>query len=153
MKSGPTSSAVTAVKATDLGEGINKEVKYSCRKITVTVSQIFHMDERKNNYKKFTQYEILDHARDGRDLTDTSAVVIIVTDLIDHIPKSATDSHVASLPEASPKGTEDSLEGTLVALFNVKDQGSASNGESTCSSYPLFRSRKSYNQFDAGHRG
>ncbi|KAL8194396.1 UNVERIFIED_CONTAM: hypothetical protein K2H54_016653 [Gekko kuhli] len=127
MEDGPTSSPVIAVKATDLGEGINEEVKYSLRKITVTVSQIFHMDSttreitliRSLDYKKSTLYEIQVQAQDGNDLTDTSEVVIIVTDLNDHIPKLVTDSHIASLPEDS-KGNQRLSKGNSGSPFQCE---------------------------------
>ncbi|XP_066479056.1 protocadherin gamma-A12-like [Tiliqua scincoides] len=150
MEDAPIGSHVLTVQATDLDEGINKEVKYSFRKITGKASQIFHLDSTTGeitlagslDYEKSTQYEIEVQAQDGGDLFDTSKVVIGVTDVNDHAPELAVTSLIASLPEDSPKGT-------VVALLHVQDQDSGNNGETACSvprNLP-FRLKKSYNNY------
>ncbi|XP_015266626.1 PREDICTED: protocadherin gamma-A12-like [Gekko japonicus] len=127
-------STVVTLKATDLDEGINKELKYSLMKITAKASQIFHLDSNTGeiilagnlDYEDSTQYEMEAQVHDGGELFDKSKVVIFVTDVNDNAPEVIITSVINSVPENSPPGT-------AIALLNVRDQDSSNNAEVVCS--------------------
>nr|XP_056718409.1 protocadherin gamma-A12-like isoform X3 [Euleptes europaea] len=127
-------TTVVTLKATDLDEGINKELKYSFIKITAKASQIFRLDSNKGeiilarnlDYEDCTQYEMEAQVHDGGELFDKSKVVIFVTDVNDNAPEVIITSVINSVPENSPPGT-------AIALLNVQDQDSNKNAEVVCS--------------------
>ncbi|XP_054840749.1 protocadherin gamma-A9-like [Eublepharis macularius] len=147
-----TSIGTTAVtlKATDLDEGINKELKYSFIKITAKASQIFHLDSNTGeitlaenlDYEDSTRYEMEAQVHDGGELFDQSKVIIFVTDVNDNAPELMITSIINSVPENSPPGT-------AIALLKVQDQDSAKNAEVMCSvpsNFP-FQLMKSYGSY------
>ncbi|XP_037763065.1 protocadherin gamma-A10 isoform X15 [Chelonia mydas] len=130
----PKGSTVVSVKATDLDEGVNKELKYSFRTIVEKGSQIFHLDSRTGevtvvgnlDFEESALYEIEVQAHDGGGLFDRSKILIVVSDVNDNAPELTITSLVNSIPEDSPAGT-------VIALLNVQDLDSGENGEVTCS--------------------
>ncbi|XP_043346663.1 protocadherin gamma-A10-like isoform X13 [Dermochelys coriacea] len=130
----PEGSPVVIVKATDLDEGVNKEVKYSFQKITDKASQMFHLDPitgeitvvGKLDFEEVALYETEVQAHDGGGLFDKSKIVIVVSDVNDNAPEIALRSLINSISEDSPPGT-------VIALLNVQDPDSGENGEVTCS--------------------
>ncbi|CAM5170915.1 unnamed protein product [Natator depressus] len=130
----PKGSTVVSVKATDLDEGVNKELKYSFRTIVEKGSQIFHLDSRTGevtvvgnlDFEESTLYEIEVQAHDGGGLFDRSKILIVVSDVNDNAPELTITSLVNSIPEDSPAGT-------VIALLNVQDLDSGENGEVMCS--------------------
>ncbi|XP_065264914.1 protocadherin gamma-A4-like isoform X1 [Emys orbicularis] len=130
----PEGSTVVTVKATDLDEGVNKEVKYSFQKITDKASKKLQLDSNTGDvtivgnldFEEAALYEIEVQAHDGGGLFDRSKIVIVVSDVNDNAPEIALRSLISSIPEDSPPGT-------VIALLNVQDLDSAENGEVTCS--------------------
>ncbi|XP_074924119.1 protocadherin gamma-A12-like isoform X9 [Chelonoidis abingdonii] len=130
----PEGSMVVTVKATDLDEGVNKEVKYSFQKITDKAPQMFHLDPKtgeitvvgKLDFEEAALYEAEVQAHDVGGLFDKSKIVILVSDVNDNAPEIALRSFISSIPEDSPPGT-------VIALLNVQDADSGDNGEVTCS--------------------
>ncbi|KAM7162923.1 LOW QUALITY PROTEIN: uncharacterized protein RBU57_009885 [Macrochelys suwanniensis] len=130
----PEGSTVVTVKATDLDEGVNKEVKYSFQKITDKVPQMFHLDPKtgeitlvgKLDFEEAALYETEVQAHDMGGLFDKSKIVIVVSDMNDNAPEIALRSLISSIPEDSPPGT-------VIALLHVQDPDSGENGEVTCS--------------------
>ncbi|XP_067323812.1 protocadherin gamma-A6-like isoform X1 [Anolis sagrei] len=130
----PQWSTVATVKATDLDEGLNGEVKYSYKKITKKGSKMFLLNSTTGvltlaenlDYEQATSYEFEVKAEDGGGLSDWSKVVIIVVDINDNAPQLSVNFLINTIPENSPSGT-------VVALLNVQDQDSGLNGEVTCS--------------------
>ncbi|XP_061463306.1 protocadherin gamma-A4-like [Rhineura floridana] len=125
---------VVIVKATDLDEGINREVTYSFKKISDTASQNFYLNPEtgeiilvgKLDYEESTLYEIEIQGTDGGGLFNISKAVIFVSDVNDNIPEIAVRSLTHSVPEDSPTGT-------AIALLNVHDEDSGENGKVICS--------------------
>ncbi|XP_053893220.1 protocadherin gamma-A4-like [Malaclemys terrapin pileata] len=130
----PKGSTVVTVKATDLDEGVNKEVKYSFQKITDKASKKLQLDSNTGvvtivgnlDFEEAALYEIEVQAHDGGGLFDKSKIVIVLSDVNDNAPEIALRSLISSIPEDSPPGT-------VIALLNVQDLDSAGNGEVTCS--------------------
>uniref|UniRef100_K7FAW0 Cadherin domain-containing protein n=1 Tax=Pelodiscus sinensis TaxID=13735 RepID=K7FAW0_PELSI len=129
----PAGSTILTVKATDLDEGVNKEIKYSFRKITDKASQIFRLDAKTGditamgnvNFEESALYEIEVQAQDGGGRFDKSKVVIEVSDVNDNAPEIAVRSLFSLV-------AEDSVPGTVIALIKVRDPDSGKNGEVTC---------------------
>uniref|UniRef100_A0A670IKD8 Cadherin domain-containing protein n=1 Tax=Podarcis muralis TaxID=64176 RepID=A0A670IKD8_PODMU len=130
----PTGYTVVTVKATDLDEGINREITYSFRKISDTASRNFHINSEtgeiilvgKLDYEESTLYEVEIQAIDGGGLFNISKAVIFVSDVNDNAPEIAVRSLANSVPE-------DSQAGTAIALINVHDDDSGENGKVICS--------------------
>ncbi|XP_066478945.1 protocadherin gamma-A6-like isoform X4 [Tiliqua scincoides] len=126
-------STVAAVRAFDLDEGINGDIKYSFNKITKD-SQMFLLNSTTGeiilrqslDYEDKTTYEFEVQAKDGGGLNDRSKVVIFVIDVNDNAPELAVTFVTNSIPESSPTGT-------VIAILNVQDRDSGINGEVTCS--------------------
>ncbi|XP_041345610.1 uncharacterized protein LOC121365470 [Pyrgilauda ruficollis] len=146
----PVGSVLVTVTATDADEGLNGQVTYSFKKITERASKIFHLDSemgaitlfRNLDFEEGNYYELDVQARDGGGLFDTAKVAITVTDINDNAPKISVRS---TLNEIS----EDSSSGTVVALLQVHDLDSGSNGEVSCSidgDVP-FRLEKSFEDY------
>uniref|UniRef100_A0A8D0HGF6 Cadherin domain-containing protein n=1 Tax=Sphenodon punctatus TaxID=8508 RepID=A0A8D0HGF6_SPHPU len=146
----PKGSIVVITKATDLDEGIHKEIKYSFQKFKEKAFQIFHLDPKTGeltlmenlDYEQSQRYEFEVQAHDGGGLFGRAKVVIAVTDVNDNAPEIVVRSLVSSVPENSPPGT-------VIALLNVHDQDSGENGEVTCSipsSLP-FQLKKSFENY------
>nr|XP_032628438.1 protocadherin gamma-B5-like [Chelonoidis abingdonii] len=89
---GEKGSRVVTVKATDLNEGVNKEIKYSFRKITEKVLKIFHLDSKKGgitfvgnlNFEEFALHEIEVQGHDKGGHFERSKVVVVVSDVNDN---------------------------------------------------------------------
>ncbi|KAH0618112.1 hypothetical protein JD844_017098 [Phrynosoma platyrhinos] len=130
----PRWSTIATVKATDLDEGINAEIKYSFQKITKKISQIFHLNLTTGeitlvgslDYEESSLYEFEVQATDGGGLSDRTKVVVFVADLNDNAPELTMTFAISSVSENSPTGT-------IVAILNVQDRDSGVNGQVTCS--------------------
>ncbi|XP_050819095.1 protocadherin gamma-A10-like [Gopherus flavomarginatus] len=146
----PEGSTVVTVKATDLDEGVNKEVKYSFQKITDKASKKLQLNSntgdvtivRNLDFEEAALYEIEVQAHDGGGLFDRSKIVIVVSDVNDNAPELTITSLLNSVPEDSPPGT-------VIALLNVQDLDSGENGKVTCSvaSNLPFQLRKSLDNY------
>uniref|UniRef100_A0A8C4YJI0 Cadherin domain-containing protein n=1 Tax=Gopherus evgoodei TaxID=1825980 RepID=A0A8C4YJI0_9SAUR len=146
----PKGSTVVTVKATDLDEGVNKEVKYSFQKITDKASKKLQLNSntgdvtivRNLDFEEAALYEIEVQAHDGGGLFDRSKIVIVVSDVNDNAPELTITSLLNSVPEDSPPGT-------VIALLNVQDLDSGENGKVTCSvaSNLPFQLRKSLDNY------
>ncbi|XP_053101016.1 protocadherin gamma-A8-like [Hemicordylus capensis] len=146
----PKGSTVCIVRATDLDEGINGEVKYSFRKNTKKDSQMFFLNSTSGtitlmgnlDFEVSSSYEFEVQAEDIGGLFDRAKVEIIVTDLNDNAPELTVTFLTNSIYENSPGGT-------VIAILNAEDQDSGINGEITCSvprNVP-FTLKKSLNNF------
>ncbi|XP_020654857.3 protocadherin gamma-A4-like isoform X13 [Pogona vitticeps] len=146
----PMGSIVATLKATDLDEGTNKDVKYTFRKASPKVTQMFHLDANTGeigllgnlDYEDSAFYEIEVQVQDGGGLLDRSTLMISVTDVNDNAPELEITSLVHSIPENSSPAT-------AIALINVQDRDSGENAEVTCSipSHLPFQLTKSYGNY------
>ncbi|XP_060110216.1 protocadherin gamma-A8-like [Heteronotia binoei] len=150
MENIPKESTVVTVKAVDLDEGINGEIKYFFHKITNKIFQTFLLNSTTGeitlggnlDYEDSSLYEFEVQAKDGGGLSDRSKVVIFVMDLNDHAPELEVSYLTNDILEDSPVGT-------VVAILNVQDSDSGSNGEVTCSIDPdlPFQLKRSMDNF------
>ncbi|XP_077166912.1 protocadherin gamma-A10-like [Paroedura picta] len=146
----PKGTTVATIRATDVDEGINGEIKYSFKKITEKDSKTFLLNSTTGiltllgnlDYEESSLYDFEVNAEDGGGLSDWSQVVIAVRDLNDNAPELAINFLINTLPENSPVGT-------VIALLNVQDRDSGVNGEVTCSvpSNLPFQLKKSVDHF------
>ncbi|XP_064017502.1 protocadherin gamma-A10-like [Pogoniulus pusillus] len=143
-------STLVVVTATDRDEGINGHVKYSFHKISDKASELFHLDEdtgeislkKEIDFEEISIHELEIQAHDGGELSDTTKVVITVTDVNDNTPELTVTSQLREISEDSPPGT-------VVALLHVQDGDSGANGQVRCSldagvPFRLQSSRGSY---------
>ncbi|XP_066480607.1 protocadherin gamma-A6-like [Tiliqua scincoides] len=130
----PEGSTVTTVKATDLDEGLNGEIKYSFEKITEKDTKLFLLNSTtgtitlmgKLDYEESSSYEFEVKAEDGGGLSDLTKVIVSIIDLNDNAPELTVTLFINTILENSPTRT-------VIALLNVLDQDSGINGEVTCS--------------------
>ncbi|XP_036431596.1 protocadherin gamma-A10-like [Colossoma macropomum] len=131
----PKNSIVVTVSATDKDQGANGEVTYSFSQSTgIEAIGLFSIDsytgEMKVNspldYEKSKQYELNVEARDKWGLTDTSKVLVEITDVNDNAPVISVISFSNPIPE-------DSAPETVIAMLNIKDIDSGKNGQIKCS--------------------
>nr|XP_046262611.1 protocadherin gamma-A11-like [Scatophagus argus] len=126
-------TVILTVSATDNDKGANEEVVYSFSQHTDGASSLFHMDPHTGemtvigvlDYEKAKHYEIDIKATDKGGLTDTSKILIEVTDLNDNAP-------VISVISLSNPIAEDSAPDTVIAMLNIKDVDSGKNGHVRC---------------------
>ncbi|XP_015266648.1 PREDICTED: protocadherin gamma-A6-like [Gekko japonicus] len=146
----PKGSTIVTVRATDLDEGIYGEIKYSFQTPVIRNSQTFLLNSTTGeitlagnlDYEDSSLYEFEVQAKDGGGLSDKSKVVIFIMDLNDHAPELEVTYLTSDILENSPIGT-------VVAILNVQDSDSGSNGEITCSIDPSlpFQLKKSMDNF------
>ncbi|XP_065410891.1 protocadherin alpha-8 isoform X10 [Chrysemys picta bellii] len=128
------------LNATDLDEGINKDVFYSFNnRMSTKIKDIFSLDintgeirvKGNMDFESQNIYEIQVEAIDKghAPLVGHSKVLVEVLDVNDNIPKLAVTSLSLPVPE-------DAAPGTVVALISVSDRDSGVNGKVTCSIPP-----------------
>ncbi|XP_062250316.1 protocadherin gamma-A11-like [Platichthys flesus] len=126
-------TVILKVSATDADKGSNGELVYSFSQNSDVTSSKFNMDSHTGeitvggelNYEKVKHFEIDVGATDKGGLTDTSKVLIEVTDVNDNAP-------VISIISLSNPIPEDSAPDTVIAMLNIKDLDSGKNGQVKC---------------------
>ncbi|XP_036933377.1 protocadherin gamma-A11-like isoform X14 [Acanthopagrus latus] len=126
-------TVILTVSATDNDKGGNEEIMYSFSQHTDSASSLFNIDPHSGemtvigvlDYEKAKHYEIDIEAIDKGGLTDTSKVLIEVTDQNDNAP-------VISIISLSNPIPEDSAPDTVIAMLNIKDLDSGKNGQVKC---------------------
>ncbi|XP_040030874.2 protocadherin gamma-A12 isoform X33 [Gasterosteus aculeatus] len=128
-----TGTVILTVSANDKDEGGNEKIVYSFSQHTDSALSLFNMDPQTGeitvvgqlDYEKVKHYEINIEAMDKGGLTDTSKVLIEVTDINDNVP-------VISIISLSNPIPEDSAPDTVIAMLNIKDADSDKNGQVKC---------------------
>nr|XP_056718903.1 protocadherin gamma-A6-like [Euleptes europaea] len=148
----PKGSTICRIRAVDLDEGINGELKYFFKKATKNDSQMFLLNSTTGmitvmgdiDFEVLSFYEFEVHAEDFGGLSDRAKVEITVTDLNDNAPELAVSFHSNTINENSPTGT-------VIAILNVEDRDSGINGEVTCliSQILPFQLKKSIDNFNS----
>nr|XP_056722708.1 protocadherin gamma-A8-like [Euleptes europaea] len=146
----PKGSTICTVRAVDLDEGINGELKYSFKKVTKRDSQMFLLNSTTGtitvmgdiDFEACSFYEFEVHAEDYGGLFNRAKVEITVKDLNDNAPELTVTFLTSSVKENSPSGT-------VIAILNVEDRDSGINGEVTCliSQILPFQLKKSTDNF------
>uniref|UniRef100_A0A672YHI3 Cadherin domain-containing protein n=1 Tax=Sphaeramia orbicularis TaxID=375764 RepID=A0A672YHI3_9TELE len=133
MENSPKDTYVTTVNATDLDFGSNSIVAYYFSDLSSGFADIFQIDGSTGvisirgliDYEKEKKYELRVEARDQGGLTDSSKVIIEVTDINDNAPIINVMSFTSPVSEDSPPGT-------TIGILNVKDLDSGDNGQVSC---------------------
>ncbi|KAM9795698.1 protocadherin gamma-A3-like [Neosynchiropus ocellatus] len=120
---------IVRVNATDADSGSNGLISYS-----LSESDFFEIDENAGSisvsgpldYEKQRKYEVNVEAKDKGGFVGTSKVIVDVIDVNDNAP-------VLNIMSILNPVSEDSLLGTTIAVFNIKDSDSEQNGHIKCS--------------------
>ncbi|KAM8764449.1 protocadherin alpha-3 isoform 3-T3 [Rhynchonycteris naso] len=145
FENAPNGTLAVIVNASDLDEGINKEIVYSFNTDTPadTLSK-FHLDpvngyiSIKGNldYEEIKLYEIQVEARDKGNppMANHCTVLVEILDTNDNIPELVIKSLLLPVLEDAPLGT-------IIALISVSDRDSGVNGQVNCtlSSHAPFK--------------
>ncbi|XP_065266050.1 protocadherin alpha-3-like [Emys orbicularis] len=140
LENAANGTMVMKVNATDLDEGINKDILYTLRGVTQpNVSATFRIDSNTGeisvngelDFENTKLHEVRVEATDKGNvpLSGHCNVFIEVLDVNDNIPELAVTSLSLPVPEDAPPGT-------VVALISVSDRDSGDNGKVTCSIPP-----------------
>ncbi|XP_032076313.1 protocadherin alpha-5-like [Thamnophis elegans] len=131
-------SLVITLNATDLDEGINREVYYFfSNNLPQNVRNTFSINYNtgeiivigKLDYEDISFYELQIVAEDKGTLSAHCKVLIEVLDINDNIPELSVNSLSVPLPEDSPPGT-------VVAILSASDRDSGNNGQINCFLWP-----------------
>ncbi|XP_032076319.1 protocadherin alpha-3-like [Thamnophis elegans] len=133
-------SLVITLNATDLDEGINREISYFfIDSLALHVTKIFGMNSDtgeirvigKLDYEesKFYELPIVAEDKGNSQLSGHCKVHIEVLDMNDNIPELSVNSLSVPLPEDSPPGT-------VVAILSASDRDSGTNGQINCFLWP-----------------
>uniref|UniRef100_A0A8C9U0S1 Protocadherin gamma-C5-like n=1 Tax=Scleropages formosus TaxID=113540 RepID=A0A8C9U0S1_SCLFO len=122
---------LTTVSANDLDEGSNGKVMYSISKSMM--SDLFDIDENNGevrlaghiDYEQANHYQIDIEAKDYGGLSDSSKIIVDVTDVNDNSPVINFMSTSTAVPEDSPLDT-------VIAMLTVQDPDSEHNGRVHC---------------------
>uniref|UniRef100_A0A8C5REU3 Cadherin domain-containing protein n=1 Tax=Laticauda laticaudata TaxID=8630 RepID=A0A8C5REU3_LATLA len=133
-------SLVLTLNATDLDEGINREITYYFHdSAPPNVLKLFTINSDTGeirvignlDYEDINFYELPIVAEDkgSSQLSGYCKVLIEVLDINDNIPELSVNSLSVPLPEDSPPGT-------VVAIISAADKDSGNNGEINCFLWP-----------------
>ncbi|KAM3612900.1 uncharacterized protein V6R79_016667 [Siganus canaliculatus] len=133
MENSPRDTYVTTVNASDADSGSNGVVTYYFSDLNSGLGELFSVDEKNGlilitgliDYEKDKKYELRLEARDQGGLTDSSKVIVEVTDVNDNAPTVSVMSFTSPVSEDSPPGT-------TIGIINVKDLDSGDNGQVNC---------------------
>ncbi|XP_069725662.1 protocadherin beta-15-like [Phaenicophaeus curvirostris] len=129
----PEGSPVLRVEATDLDVGVNGEISYQFSRRVGQSESLFAIDPQSGEIKLIKpldfevaqKHELDIQATDGGGLSAICKVLVEVVDVNDHAPELVVSSFSSPLPE-------NSLPGTVVAFFTVRDRDAGANGKITC---------------------
>ncbi|PIO33840.1 hypothetical protein AB205_0163040 [Aquarana catesbeiana] len=129
----PVNSLVIKLSATDRDEGLNGQVTYSFGHIKKIAQQAFTIDsvtgeirtKGQLDFETTKSYEVMVEAEDGGGLVSHCKILIKIIDANDNEPEITLTSVTNTIPE-------DALPGTLIALINIRDIDSGTNGDVSC---------------------
>ncbi|XP_051275356.1 protocadherin gamma-A3-like [Dicentrarchus labrax] len=133
MENAAKGTYIITVNATDADSGSNGLIYYSISKMQGSIDSIFEINKTTGviflagqvDYEKAKKYEIRIEATDQGALTDSSKVIVEVTDVNDNPPVINVMSFTSPVSEDSPPGT-------TIGIINVKDLDSGDNGQVNC---------------------
>ncbi|KAA8588930.1 hypothetical protein FQN60_010275 [Etheostoma spectabile] len=133
MENAATGTNIVTVNATDADSGSNGYITYSISNVRSNIADLLSIDEKSGvlsvsgpiDFEKDTKYELRIDAKDQGGLTDSSKVIIEVSDVNDNAPTVSVMSFTSHVSEDSPPGT-------TIGIINVKDLDSGENGQVTC---------------------
>ncbi|XP_074529738.1 protocadherin beta-16-like [Halichoeres trimaculatus] len=129
----PKRTSVITVSASDKDRGSNGEVSYTISNSKRRLSNLFHINGKSGevilvgeiDYEKAKIFEIDIEAIDNGGLSDSSKILIDVTDVNDNSPQ-------IKILSKSETVLEDSPESTVIAMLSVNDPDSERNGQVKC---------------------
>ncbi|CAI5652187.1 unnamed protein product, partial [Oreochromis niloticus] len=133
MENSPRDTYVITVNASDADFGSNAIASYIFSDLNSGLNDVFIINEKtgvisitgSTDYEKNKKYELRIEAKDQGGLTDSSKVIIEVTDVNDNVPIISVMSFTSPVSEDSPPGT-------TIGIINVKDLDSGDNGQVNC---------------------
>ncbi|XP_078248621.1 protocadherin alpha-3 isoform X13 [Pogona vitticeps] len=140
LENSAVGTLIIKLEATDMDEGINKEVSYSFSNLVAPhIKEKFSIDsnngelrvKRNVDFEESIAYDIQIEATDkgGYPLSGHCKVLIEILDVNDNSPEMSLKSLSVPVPEDSPPGT-------VVALISISDRDSGANGQVSCSVGP-----------------
>ncbi|NXR73629.1 PCDBD protein, partial [Pycnonotus jocosus] len=129
----PEGSVVLTVLASDPDAGINGDISYQLRQAVGQSDSTFVIDPKTGeikltkplDFEAAQTHELSVIARDGGGLSAICKVLVEVVDVNDNAPELVVSSFNSPLPE-------NTVPGTVVALFSVRDRDSGANGKISC---------------------
>ncbi|XP_040903708.1 protocadherin gamma-A4-like isoform X3 [Toxotes jaculatrix] len=133
IENAPKGTNIVTVNATDADSGSNGYITYSISNVKSNIADLLSIDPVSGvlsvsgpmDFEKDKKYELRIDAKDQGGLTDSSKVIIEVTDVNDNAPTISVMSFTSPVSEGSPPGT-------TIGIINVKDLDSGDNGQVTC---------------------
>uniref|UniRef100_A0A8C5HB15 Protocadherin gamma-A5-like n=1 Tax=Gouania willdenowi TaxID=441366 RepID=A0A8C5HB15_GOUWI len=133
LENSPKDTYVITVNASDADHGSYGVVTYHFSDLHSSLLNVLKINENSGvisiqspiDYEKGRKYELGIEAKDQGGLTDSSKVIIEVTDVNDNAPTISVMSFTSPVSEDSPPGT-------TIGIINVKDLDSGDNGQVNC---------------------
>ncbi|CAK6983708.1 uncharacterized protein LOC121902236, partial [Scomber scombrus] len=124
---------IVTVNATDADSGSNGYITYSISNVKSNIADLLSIDPVSGvlsvsgqiDFEMDKKYELRIDAKDQGGLTDSSKVIIEVSDVNDNAPVISVMSFTSPVSEDSPPGT-------TIGIINVKDLDSGENGQVNC---------------------
>nr|XP_056718567.1 protocadherin alpha-5-like [Euleptes europaea] len=140
LENAAAGTLVIKLNATDVDDGINKEISYSFSKhVPPNFQKIFSINSNTGEVKvngnvdfediNVFNLQIVAEDKGNLPLSGYCQVVIEVLDVNDNVPEVSVSSLSVPVPEDAPPGT-------VVALISVSDRDSGANGKINCSLWP-----------------
>uniref|UniRef100_A0A9J8ASU8 Protocadherin 1 gamma 31 n=1 Tax=Cyprinus carpio carpio TaxID=630221 RepID=A0A9J8ASU8_CYPCA len=130
----PKGTVLTVVSASDADEGSNSVVTYYISDtVNKNLADMFLINEKSGelilnghiDYEKVNHYELNIQAKDQGGLSNACKVIIDILDINDNSPS-------INIVSSSHSVSEGSKSGTVIAVLNVDDLDSGSNGQVQC---------------------
>ncbi|NWS78963.1 PCDBF protein, partial [Crotophaga sulcirostris] len=133
LENTPEGSVVLSVEATDLDAGPNGNISYQFSQEVGQSESAFVIDPMSGeikltkplDFEAAQKHELSVQATDGGGLSAICKVLVEVVDVNDNAPEVVVSSFSSPL-------SENTLPGTVVALFSVKDWDTGANGKISC---------------------
>ncbi|XP_028444845.1 protocadherin gamma-B7-like, partial [Perca flavescens] len=133
IENAATGTNIVTVNATDADSGSNGYITYSISNMRSNIADLLSIDQVSGvlsvsgpiDFEKDKKYELRIDAKDQGGLTDSSKVIIEVSDVNDNAPTISVMSFTSPVSEDSPPGT-------TIGIINVKDLDSGENGQVSC---------------------
>ncbi|XP_060109592.1 protocadherin alpha-5-like isoform X7 [Heteronotia binoei] len=140
LENAANGTLVIKLNATDLDEGINKEISYFfSNNVPSSFTKVFSISSNTGELRVFGKVDFEDvnlynlqvvaEDKGNFPLSGHCKVHIEVLDVNDNAPEVTVSSLSVPVPENSPPGT-------VVALISISDRDSGANGQVTCSMQP-----------------
>ncbi|XP_014166941.1 protocadherin beta-15-like, partial [Geospiza fortis] len=129
----PVGSVVLTVLASDPDAGVNGDISYQLSQAVGQSDSAFVIDPitgeikltKPLDFETAQKHEMIVRATDGGGLSAICKVLVDVVDVNDNAPELVVSSFSSPLPE-------NTVPGTVVALFMVRDRDSGANGKISC---------------------